>query len=510
MPLTETERAVIDEGKDWIDNNADALLESLKDLVARPALSGEEGTHPDRDSPVGCLFEFLDEYSGPKINVETQRITDDYVEKPRENIYTTLPGASSSGGGLICTSHTDIVPAGDHDEWPGDDPFTLSPGQATHKGGREIELEIDGVTYERDIRGKMARTWQKRDEDTVDVLVGRGVFDNKASIICMVGSMLGLETAMCGRQLDMNGDIVHGHLVDEEVYQIGVKRMVGWNDGPDWFGHRYNPDGFTAVVLEGSYGFVPVVGHRGLVWVVLEAGGESAHASTPELGRNAVVGLSKSLAAADKTQAKDLLRDPFVADDYLGAMTVAPGTTVVGGGVKSVAVETKAVERSALNSIPSWAEATFDLRIPRWEGFPDGVESITDIVCEQVEQIASDAAPDVEFTARVPDENYFPPVALADTEMAAKSHPLVETGKQATQSVLGYKPHVDIAPGVTDAAFLYHGTRVPTLVEYGPAGGLSHEPLEYVEREQMIEGAKTILEFTVREVGVADNSGNLK
>jgi len=505
MPLTDTEQAVIAEGHEWIDNHSDDLLEALEGLVARPALSGEEGTHTSRDSPVGFLYEYLNERAGPGIELETQRITDDYVETSRENVYATLAGNGGAGGGLICTSHTDIVPAGSYDDWPGDDPFSLSPGRATYEGGREIALEVDGETHDRDIREKMARTWQNRNEGTVDVLVGRGAFDNKASIVCLVGSMLALETAVQGRQSGLDGDLVHGHLVDEEVYQIGVKRTVGWNDGPDWFGRRYESDDFSAVVLEGSYGFVPVVGHRGLVWVVLEARGESAHASTPELGRNAVVGLSKALARADGTAAKGRLRRPFVADDYLGSMTVAPGTTVVGGGVESATPETNTVERSSLNSIPDWAEATFDLRIPRWDGFPDGVGSITEVICEQVEQVASDAAPEISFTARVPDGNYFPPVALADTEDAARSHPLVETGKRAAESVLGYEPHVDIAPGVTDAAFLYHGTRVPTLVEYGPAGGLSHEPLEYVERDQVIEGAKTMLEFAVREVGIAEH-----
>jgi acetylornithine deacetylase len=503
MQLTDTEQAVIDEGAKWINDNADQLFGELEALVARPALSGAEGTHSDRTTPVGRLYEFLEEHAGPAVNLDMQQITDDYVETPRENVYATLPG-QADGGGLICTSHTDIVPAGDHEDWPGNDPFTLSKGQATYRGGRDIELLVEDETYNRQIRDKMARTWKKRDEKTVDVLVGRGAFDNKASIICMVGSMLGLETALQNRRTGLAGTLVHGHLVDEEVYQIGVKHMVGWNDGADWFGSRYDPEEFSAVVLEGSYGFVPVVGHRGLVWVVLEASGESAHASTPELGRNAVVGLSKALGAADEPATKNQLREPFVTDDYLGAMTVAPGTTVVGGDVESVDGETKAVERSGLNSIPNWAEATFDLRIPRWEGFPDGVTSITDVVCEHVESVASAAAPEVEFTARVPDENYFPPVALADSELAARSHPLVEIGKRATESTFGYTPHVDIAPGVTDAAFLYHGTRVPTLVEYGPAGGLSHEPLEYVEREQVIEGAKTMLEFAVREVGLTD------
>jgi len=502
MPLSDIEQAVIKAATNWIDDHADEFLTLLEDLVARPALSGEEGTHSDQDSPVGKLFEFLDENAGPDITISTQQVTDDYITTPRENIYATLPGVETEGGGLICTSHTDIVPAGSHSNWPGNDPFTLSRGQVTHRGGQEIKLTVGGEAYNRDIRENMARTWQKREIDTANVLVGRGVFDNKASIVCMAGSMLGLETAICQENAAMQGDLVHGHLVDEEEYQMGIKRMVGWNDVADWFGQQYDPEGFSAVVLEGSYGFVPVVGHRGLVWVVLEAEGQSAHASTPELGRNAVLGLSKALTAADDPTVKNQLRDLFITEDYIGTMTVAPGTTVVGGDVEAVKSATRTVDRSGLNSIPNWAEATFDLRIPRWEGFPDGVKVITDIICERVETIASRAAPEVEFTARVPTENYFPPVALAESEIAAKSHPLVEVGKDATQSTLGYTPDVDIAPGVTDAAFLYHGTRVPTLVEYGPAGGLSHESLEFVERDQVIDGAKTMLEFTVKQIGV--------
>lgn len=507
MPLTATEKAVIDEGKTWIDTHADDLLEFLEDLVARPALSGQEGIHHDRNTPVGKLFEFLEQQAGDEIEISTQRITDDYVTEPRENVYATVSGVESQTGGLICTSHTDIVPAGDHDDWPDAEPFRLSEATATYRGDTEVTLDINGETYDRDIREKMAKTWRKRDAETVDVLIGRGAFDNKAAIVCLVGSLLGLERGVTTQRSALLGDVVHGHLVDEEVYQIGVKRMVGWNNGADWFGSRYDPAGFSAVVIEGSYGFVPIVGHRGLIWVVLEAKGDSTHASTPELGQNAVVGLSKAIKVSEDPAAKAQFAEPFVNDDYLGEMTVTPGTTFAGGDVEAVDTETRAVERSGLNSVPDWAEATYDLRIPRWEGFPEGVDTVTDLVCERVEAVAADAAPDVEFTAYVPEENYFPPVALADSECAAGSHPLVETGRQAAESTFGYRPHVDIAPGVTDAAFLYHGTRVPTLVEYGPAGGLSHEPLEYVERDQVIAGAKAMLEFTVRHVGVADGTG---
>lgn len=506
MPLTATEKAVITEGKAWIDTHADDLIGLLEDLVSRPALSGQEGIHRDQSTPVGRLFEFLKQQAGDEIEISTQRITNDYVTEPRENVYATISSVGSQTGGLACTSHTDIVPAGDHDDWPDADPFRLTEATATYRGDTEITLEINGETYDRDIREKMAKIWKKRDAETVDVLIGRGAFDNKAAIVCLVGSLLGLEQGVTTQQLSLLGDVVHGHLVDEEVYQIGVKRMVGWKDGADWFGNRYDPAGFSAVVLEGSYGFVPVIGHRGLIWVVLEAEGASAHASTPELGHNAVVGLSKAIVASKDPVAKTRFTEPFVSDDYLGEMTVAPGTTFAGGDIETVDAETRSVKRSGLNSVPDWAEATYDFRIPRWKGFPEGVDTITDLVCERVEAVATNAAPDTEFTAHVPEENYFPPVALADSECAARSHPLVKTGRQAAESTFGYTPHVDIAPGVTDAAFLYHGTRIPTLVEYGPAGGLSHEPLEYVEQDQVIAGAKAMLEFTVREVGVTDTT----
>lgn len=502
MTLTERERAVVTDGSEWIDAHADDLVDLLGGLVTRPALSGEEGVHADRDSPTGYLWEFLTERTSDTVEVETQSISDDYVDAPRENLYATIGPGDRSGGGLVCTSHTDVVPAGEYADWPDGDPFSMTEGRVRHLGGTTVELELDGTVHKHEIRDKMARVWNKRGFDETDVLVGRGVFDNKASSACLVGSLLALEAVLTRRDLELCGHLVHAHLVDEEVYQTGVKRMVGWNEGDDWFGDRYDPEGFAGVVLEGSYGFVPVVGHRGLLWVVLEATGESAHASTPELGRNAVTGLSKALTVANEGAAADELGELFVDDDYLGELTVATGTTVVGGGVESVDQETRSVKRSGLNSIPNWAEATFDLRIPRWKGFPDGSEVITDRVCERLESMAAETALDIDFEARVPEKNYFPPAALGDGLDEAREQPIVETATAATRSTFGYDPGIEIAPGVTDAAFLYHGTRMPTLVEYGPAGGLSHEVHEYVERDQVVEGAKAMLELAVRQIGV--------
>jgi acetylornithine deacetylase len=58
---------------------------------------------------------------------------------------------------------------------------------------------------------------------------------------------------------------------------------------------------------------------------------------------------------------------------------------------------------------------------------------------------------------------------------------------------------------VTDAAFIYHGTGAPTLVEYGPSGALSHEPFEFVERKHVAQSVKSMIEFVVRELGVIES-----
>ncbi len=77
--------------------------------------------------------------------------------------------------------------------------------------------------------------------------------------------------------------------------------MVGRGDRPGWFPERFpDPEG-AAVVMDGSYGFVPAVGHRGLAWVTLSVEGESAHASTPHLGTNAVLETAKGLATLELT-----------------------------------------------------------------------------------------------------------------------------------------------------------------------------------------------------------------
>jgi acetylornithine deacetylase/succinyl-diaminopimelate desuccinylase-like protein len=496
--LDADERAAVEHGRAWIRDHGDDLVELLADLVARPSVTGAEGTYDDPDTTVGHLHSVLSNTSD-RAELDVQRIPGDPGTSPRDNCYAVLEGASDEL--LVCTSHTDTVAPGDPADWHDGGPYELTEGTARRIEPGTVEVGVEDRVEERSIRTAYDRIWERRTGDERAVLVGRGAYDNKAAIVCLVGALLGLERALDREGRELDGTLVHGHLVGEEISQVGVKAMVGWGEYPDWLGDRYPDPSGAAVVLEGSYGFVPAIGHRGLAWVTLRAEGASTHASTPHLGRNAVLGTAEALASTRQASFREALAEPFLDDPMLGDLTVAAGTTIAGGGVRRV--DDGVVDRGEVNSVPDWCETTFDVRFPRWEGFPDGLEAVREHLTGTVESHARERSQGVEFAATIDEAEFFPPVAVGESRESAREHPLVGAAVTTTRSTFGYDPGVVIAPGVTDATCIYHGTRLPTLVEYGPAGALSHEPLEFVEREQVIDGAAAMLEFAVRRLGLA-------
>lgn len=84
------------------------------------------------------------------------------------------------------------------------------------------------------------------------------------------------------------------------------------------------------------------IGHRGALWLALQAHGRAAHASTPEAGENA---LTRMRAALDAIEAAEIAAGP--PDPLLGVATLA--VTGVRAG-------------AAVNVIPDRAEATIDIR----------------------------------------------------------------------------------------------------------------------------------------------------
>jgi len=89
--------------------------------------------------------------------------------------------------------------------------------------------------------------------------------------------------------------------------------------------------------MDGSYGWLPIVGHRGSVQFELRTRGRSAHASTPQLGASATELMAILLLHLRKSEdrMRELLRTSL-EESLLGPPTFAIGTTIVGGGIRAV------------------------------------------------------------------------------------------------------------------------------------------------------------------------------
>jgi len=193
--------------------------------------------------------------------------------------------------------------------------------------------------------------------------------------------------------------------------------------------------------------------------------------------------------------------------ELLGPPTLAIGTTIVGGGVRAVVRQgdRPVVERGGTNAVPDWCEATVDLRYPPGRDYPAGLEAFPELVRAEVEAFLHErvSTDGWSFSVRLPHDRGSYPCALGRTPAEAARHPLVAMARRAGERVLGYVPDVETAPGGTDATVMIHAGRIPTLVEMGAAGGLSHDYHEFAERDMITAGAKVLALMAIDAVGTA-------
>jgi acetylornithine deacetylase/succinyl-diaminopimelate desuccinylase-like protein len=183
----------------------------------------------------------------------------------------------------------------------------------------------------------------------------------------------------------------------------------------------------------------------------------------------------------------------------LGSPTFAIGTTIVGGGIRAVSmtVDGPRVDRTGVNAVPNWCQATIDVRFPPSYrlSLAETVAFIKRVLDSTLEEVPLSNGWSWELIVL----DHAPPVALARSFEDAAGHPLVRLARSRAAQVLGFDPPLETAPGGTDATFMIHEGRIPTLVEFGPAGALSHDVHEYVEADSVIDGAK-ILALTVLDL----------
>jgi acetylornithine deacetylase len=188
----------------------------------------------------------------------------------------------------------------------------------------------------------------------------------------------------------------------------------------------------------------------------------------------------------------------------LGPVTLAIGSTIVGGGVRQVRFENeRVVERGGVNAIPDWCEATVDVRFPQGRRYPLDSEAVKDQVVDAVRRHIDARVKSPSVTHEVRELVWGPPVAMAQNFEAAAGLPLIREERRRAAEVLGFEPELETAPGGTDATFMIHDAKIPTIVELGPAGGLSHDVHEFVEADSVIEGAKILALLAISRLGVA-------
>lgn len=477
------------------------LISLLQDLMKIKSFSKQEGAIQDKESIVSRVYKEL--RCLKNLEVYTQD-----VGTNSQNVIACLSGnkCTENANTLIITAHLDTVPPGPQEKWHNKNPFSGEKGVVKYLGSGEVSLNIDNNEYQLIIRDEMAKMWEKRDRHTASVIYGRGAFDNKASVAILLTVLKILD-----KKLE-NGWALSGHLivvfnVDEELDGSGIKNFVGWGKETSWLDKNF-PRSLRAnvygIVMEGSYGFIPMVGHKGIAWYKIVTEGKSAHASTPQLGTNAVIDMCKILCYLDECR-NSLLSKKFTSvmeDQLLGEPTMAIGTTIFGGGIENLRSgdDLKSFARSNINAVPEYCQATLDLRIVRGTGHPDDADEVPLKLKEILErEIRKDVSIGGKFSISFDKEAHFYPSAITNSYEDALRHPLVENCLEISKQIQAIDPWIVIAPGATDAGFIEHGLGAEVLAEFGPAGGLSHEVHEYVEVEQLNIGVEIILRI-IKEI----------
>lgn len=334
-------------------------------------------------------------------------------------------GRIGSGGGkrLLYAAHTDTVGIGDPSAWSRD-PY-----------GAEVEGSV---------------------------LYGRGAADNKGALAAMIYGAKSLIEA----NFDLAGDLyVVGTVQEEdcEGYAIGL------------LCRKLNPE---AAILGEPTNLQIARGQRGRIMLVVTTHGRSCHASTPELGANAIYGMNKVVARVEDFNSK-LAQHPF-----LGPGSIAV-THIEGAGV-------------SLNVVPDTCRAYLDRRLTWGEDEELALAQVRQIIQEegveaQVETMVYEARSHTGYPCR--QKKYFTAWLLEE------EHPLVEIGSQAVKKALGYEPQIMGWRFSTDGVATKGELGIPTI-GFGPGEeAQAHSPDEHILVADVVKAARVYAQLALDFLG---------
>lgn len=330
---------------------------------------------------------------------------------------------SGSGKSLLYDAHTDTVGIGDPAAWSRD-PF-----------GVEIE---EGALY------------------------GRGAADNKGALAAMICGAKSLIEA----DLDLKGDLyVVGSVQEEdcEGYAIGL------------LCRKLKPH---AVFLGEPTNLQISRGQRGRIMLVVTTRGRSCHASSPQLGVNAIYGMNKVVAGVEALNSK-LAQHPF-----LGPGSIAV-TRIEGAG-------------ASLNVVPDTCQAYLDRRLTWGEDEALALSQVKEIIEEkgvraEVKTVIYEARSHTGYPCR--QKKYFPPWLLEE------DHPLVQMGARTVRRTLGYEPQIMGWRFSTDGVATKGELGIPTI-GFGPGDEAHcHTTEDQVRVEDLVKAARVYAQFALDFLG---------
>ncbi len=358
------------------------------------------------------------------------------------------PSPSGQEGEIVQLIASEMQAAGFAKEWT--DPFGNVIGQV---GDGPVKIAIDAHidTVEPGNRDLWERDPYSGDTDGT-WLYGRGASDQKAAMAAMIYGM------------KIMGEL--GALDDFTVYVVGSVLEEDC-DGLCW---RYiieesglRPD--FVLITEPTEMRVNR-GQRGRIEVRLRVAGRSAHASSPELGDNAVYKMARVVAELERLNER------------------LPVRPVLGKG--TIAVTEISSQSPSLNAVPDVCEVHLDRRLTVGESKDQVFRELEDAlrragIAGTVRELVFD---EPSYTGlRYPTEKYFPVWLEAEdaliTRAAAKTY----------RRVFGRDPeiaHWNFSTNGTVTAGVYN---IPT-VGFGPgAEALAHAPNERVKIEDLVFSA---------------------
>jgi len=297
------------------------------------------------------------------------------------------------------------------------------------------------------------------------ILYGRGACDMKSGLAAMVYSVKALLAA----GIKLAGDLYAVGVVQEEPCEGLAMRVLMEEEGirPDF------------VVLGEPSNLQARVGHRGRVELQVQVHGKAAHASTPELGDNAIYKAARLIFGLE------LLTPRLGTDPFLGAGSLA--VTEIGS---------RAASR---NAIPDCCTLYVDRRLTLGETEGRALAEIQSII--NTEEIDAEVQV-AEYRATSYTGYECRTKATFPAWVMPEDSPLVQALVRSVKETLGYRPRLGRWGFSTDGAYTAGVANIPT-VGFGPGEErYAHTIEDQVRLNDVVSAARVYARLAVELLGI--------